>query len=124
MIDTVFIRADSTIITFSLTDGRPLKRQFNVLNKDNEIVHYTIHYYDNKRQVRYIENWDTLKDDYFDAKLSSAERIKYDSSGRQTLRIKYLQSVHRTIRTEYQYDLNGKLQTKTLIIKSDALWDE
>ena len=100
-IDTVFLRADSSIITFLLQDGKPLKQQFNTLDKDNGLVHYTIHYLDNKGQVRYIENWDALKDDYFDAKLSSAERIGYDSSGRQTLSVKYLKSLHRTIRTEY-----------------------
>jgi len=123
-IDTVFIRVDSSIITFSLKDGKPLKRQFNILGKDNDLLQYTIHYYDNKGQVRYIENWNTLKDDYFDSKLSSAERLQYDSLGRQTLSIKYLQSVRRTIRTEYWYDLKGERQAKTVIIKGDALWDE
>ena len=123
-IDTVIIRADSSIITSSLKDGKPLKRQFNVLGKDNDLLQYTIHYYDNKGQVRYIENWNTLKDDYFDAKLSSAERLQYDSLGRQILSVKYLQSVRRTIRTEYSYDLNGERQAKTVIIKSDALWVE
>jgi hypothetical protein len=123
-IDTVFIRADSSIITFSLKDGKPLKRQFSVLGKDNDLLKYTIHYYDNKGQVRYIENWNTLKDDNFDAKLESAERLQYDSLGRQTLNVKYLQSVRRTIRTEYSYDLKGERQAKTLIIKSDALWYE
>lgn len=123
-IDTVFIRADSSIINFSLKDGRPLKRQFNILGKDNNLVQYTIHYYDNKGQKRYIENWDAMKEDYFDAKLSSAERIEYDSSGRQTLSLKYLQSVHRTIRTEYNYDLKGERQVKSVAIKGDAVWDE
>jgi len=123
-IDTVFIRTDSSIITFSFKDGRPLKRQFNILDKDNDLVQYTIHYYDNKERVRYIEIWNTLRDDYFDAKLSSAERIEYDSSGKQTLSVKYLQSVRRTTRTEYWYDQKGERQAKTVIIKSDALWDE
>ena len=123
-IDTVFIRADSSIITFSLKDGMPLKRQFNILGKDNDLVQYTIHYYDNKGQIRYIENWNALKEDYFDAKLSSAERIEYDSSGRQTLSLKYFQSVRRTIRTEFRYDLKGERQVKSVAIKGDAVWDE
>ena len=123
-IDTVFIRADSSIITFSLKDGKPLKRQFNILGKDSDLLQYTIHYYDNKGLVRYAENGNTLKGDHFDAKLLSAERLQYDSLGRQTLSVKYLQSVRRTIRTDYWYDLKGERQTKTEIIKSDALWDE
>ena len=123
-IDTVFVRTDSSIITFSLKDGKPLKRQFNIFGKDNDLVHYAVHYYDNNGKVKYIENWDTLKDDYFEAKLSSAERIQYDSAARQTLSIKYLQSVRLTIRTKYWYDLKGVRQTNIIIIKSDALWDE
>lgn len=123
-IDTVFIRADSSIITFWLKDGKPLKRQFNILSKDNSLVQYAIYYYDNKGQIRYIESWDALKDDYFDAKLSSAERIEYDSSGRQTLSLKYLQSVHRTIRTEYRYAPNGERIAKSIAVKGDATWNE
>lgn len=123
-IDTVFIRPDSSIITYSLKDGKPLKRQFNIIDKNNDLVRYTIYYYDSKQQVKYIEDWQTLKDDYFDGKLSSSERLDYDSLGRQTLSVKYLQSVRRTIRTAFRYDPNGKKQTKTDIIKSYALWDE
>ncbi|RZJ99902.1 MAG: hypothetical protein EOO46_21610 [Flavobacterium sp.] len=123
-IDTVFIRSDSSIITFSLKDGKPLKRQFNILSKDKELVQYTFHFYDSKGQVRYVENWDVLKNDYFDAKLTSAERIQYDSLGRPTLSIKYLQSVRRTIRIKYWYDKNGKRQVMPVAIKGDALWDE
>jgi len=123
-IDTVFIRPDSSIITFSLHNGKPLKKQFNILNEENGLAHYRIHYYDDKGQVRYIEDWDVLKDNHFDAKLSSAERIWYDSSGRQTLSVKYLQSAHRTIRTEYWYEQNRQRHSKTVIIKSDALWEE
>ena len=123
-IDTVFIRADSSIITFSLRDGKPLKRQFNILDKDKDLIRYAVHYYNNKEQVKYIENWRSMHDDRFDGRLESAERIEYDNSGRQTLRVKYLQSVRRTIRTNYLYDLNGEKQTTTEVIKSDALWDE
>lgn len=123
-IDTVFIRSDSSIITLSLKDGKPLKRQFNVLDKDNDIVQYTIHYYDSKQQVKYIEDWHTLQDEHFDAMLLSSERIEYDSVGRQILSVKYLQSARRTIRTAFWYDQNGIKQTKTDIIKSYALWDE
>ena len=123
-IDTVFIRADSSILTFWLKDEKPLKRQFNILGKGNDLVKYTIHYYDNKGQIRYIENWYALKNDYFDAKLSSAERIEYDSSGRQTLSVKYLESVHRTIRTAYWYDLNGERKAKSIALKGDSMWDE
>lgn len=123
-IDTVFIGSDSSIITFSLKDGKPLKRQFNVLDKDHDIVQYTIHNYDNKLQVKYIEKWYTLKDEHFGAMLLSSERIEYDSLGRQILSVKYLQSVRRTIRTVFWYDQNGIKQTKTDIIKSYALWDE
>ena len=122
--DTVFIRSDSSIITFSFNDGKILKRQFNILDKHNNIVQYTIHFYDSKQQVRYIENWQTLKDDYFDGMLSSSERLECDSLGRQTLSVKYLQSVRRTIRKTFYYDQSGATQTKTDIIKSYALWDE
>jgi len=123
-VDTVFIRSDSSIITYSLKDGNPLKRQFNVLDNGNGIVQYTIHYYDSKKQVKYIEDWQTINEENFDAKLSSSERFEYDSLGRQTLRVKYLQSVRRTIRKTFSYDQNGTRQTKTDIIKSYALWDE
>lgn len=123
-IDTVFIRPDSSVITFLLKDEIPLKRQFNILGRDKAIVQYTIHYYDKKGLARYIEHWDALIDNYFDAKLSSAERNQYDSLGRQTLNVKYLQSARRTIRNEYLYDQNGERQIKTTIIKGDALWDE
>jgi hypothetical protein len=123
-IDTASIRSDSSIITFSLKDGNPLKRQFNTLDKSNNIVQYTIHYFNSKQQVKYIEDWQTLKDHDFDAKLSSSERIEYDSLGRQTLSVKYLQSVRRTIRTAFSYEQNGAKQTKTDIINSYALWDE
>ena len=123
-VDTSFIRSDSSVITFSLKDGNILKRQFSILDKNNDIVKYTVHYYDNKQQVRYIEDWQILKNDYFDGKLASAERLVYDSLGRQTLSVKYLQSARRTIRTTTWYDQDGQKQTKTEIIKSDGLWDE
>ena len=123
-VDTVFIRSDSSIITFSFKDGKILKRQFNILDKHNDIVQYTVHYYDSKQQVRYIEDWQTLKDYYFDGKLSSSERLEYDSLGRPTLSVKYLQSVRRTIRKTFYYDQSGTIQTKTDIIKNYALWDE
>lgn len=123
-VDTVFIRSDSSIITFTLKDGKLLKRQYNILDKQNDIIQYTIHYYDNKQQVTYIEDWQTLKDDFFEGKLSSSERLEYDSLGRPTLSIKYLQAVRRTIRKTFFYNQSGTIQTKTEIIKSYALWDE
>ncbi len=123
-VDTVLIRPDSSIITFYSKDGNILKRQFNVLDKDNDIVQYTIYYYNNKQQVSYIEDWQTLKDEYFDGRLSSAERLEYDSLGRQILSVKYLDSVRRTIRKTFHYDKSGAIETKTDIIKSYALWDE
>lgn len=123
-VDTIFIRSDSSIITFTLKDGNLLKRQFNILDKDNDIVQYTIYYYNNKKQVSYIEDWQTLKDECFDGRLSSAERLEYDSLGRQILSVKYLDSVRRTIRKTFHYDKSGAIETKTSIIKSYALWDE
>jgi hypothetical protein len=81
-IDTMFIRPDSSIITYSLKEGKPLKKQFNIHDKKGDIARYSNHYYNNKQQLKYIENWVNLKDDDFDAKLSSAERIEYDSLGR------------------------------------------
>lgn len=123
-IDTVVIRSDSSIINFTLKDGKLLKRQFNILDIHNDIVQYTIHFYDSKQRVKYIEDWQTLKDNFFDGKLSSSERLEYDSLGRPTLSIKYLQSVRRTIRKTFSYDRNGTIQTKTDIIKGYALWDE
>ena len=123
-VDTLLIRSDSSVITFSLKDGSILKRQFNVLDTSNDIIQYTVHYYDNKQRVRYIEDWQTLKDEYFDGKLISAERLEYDSLDRQKLSVKYLQSVRRTIRNITFYDRHGDKQNKTEIIKGDALWDE
>ena len=123
-IDTVFIRLDSSIITFSLKDGSPLKRQFNIFDKNYDLVRYTIHYYNSKRQIKYIEDWQSMKDDDFDGRLSSSERIEYDSLGRPSLSLKYLQSARRTIRKAFFYDQNGMIQTKTDVIKSYALWDE
>jgi hypothetical protein len=123
-IDTLFICADSSIVTFLLQDGMPLKRQFNILDKDSSIVQYSIHYYNNKQHVRYIENWEALKDDNFDAKLSSAERIEYDSTGRQTLSVTYLQSTRRTVRRTFWYDQNGAKQSRVDVIKNYALWNE
>jgi len=123
-IDTLYTRADSSIFTFFLQDGKPLKRQFNVLDKDNTIVQYSIHYYNNKGHLKYIENWQNLKDDNFGAKLSSAERIEYDILGRQTLSVTYFQSARRTIRKTFWYDNSGAKQSKVGIIKSYALWDE
>ena len=123
-IDTVFIRADSSIITFSLKDGKILKRQFNLLGKDNNVILYSNYYYNNLQQVKYIQNWATMTDEFFTSRLLSAERLEYDSLGRQVLSITYLQSVHRTIRRNFWYDQNGTKQSKVEIIKSYALWNE
>lgn len=123
-IDTVFIRLDSSIITFTLKDESPLKRQFNIFDKNKNLVRYTIYYYNNKQQIKFIEDWQAIKDDYFDVRLTSSERIEYDSLGRPSLSLKYLQSARRTIRKAFFYDQNGMMQTKSDIIKSYAMWDE
>lgn len=123
-IDTVFIRPDSSVISYLRNDEMPLKRQFNILDRNKNIVQYTIHYYEKNGLVRYIEHWDVLRDGYFDGKLSSAERNHYDSLGREILNVKYLQSARRTIRNEYWYDQNGERRNKATIIEGDALWDE
>lgn len=123
-IDTVFLRSDSAIITYFLSNGGIFKKQFSLYDEENHITQYSIHYYDNKQNIRYIEKWDALKDEIFDARLSSAERIEYDRSGRQILSVTYLQSIRRTIRKTFRYDNNGVKNFTVDIIKSYALWDE
>ena len=128
-IDTVFIRPDSVDIIHyvkSYIDESLIVLMIKSVSNfsKGKVTDYIEHFYDYKKQLRYVEFWNAINDEKFVARLYKKERLEYDNSSRLKLHVTYLSSERRTITKTIWYDSLGNANSRTETKKGYSMWDE
>ncbi|RYZ29595.1 MAG: hypothetical protein EOO10_05810 [Chitinophagaceae bacterium] len=122
--DTNFVRPDSAIACYYLSDGKLLMQESIEFDSQKSRTAYIERYYDNKRQVVYAEHWFVMNAALFDGKLEKKERWEYDKLGRTILHVTYYSGMTGwTERRYYSYDVDGNSTVTLKKFKSWVFWD-
>jgi hypothetical protein len=123
-VDTIFVRPDSAIASYYLSDGKLLMQESIEFDSQKSRTAYIERYYNDNQHVVYAEHWFVMNAGLFDGKLEKKERWEYDKLGRPILQVTYYSGmIGWTERRYYSYDDYGNANITLKKFKSWVFWD-
>lgn len=123
-VDTTFVRPDSALAFYYLTDGKLLMQESIEFDSQKKRIGHIDRYYDDNQRIVYVEHWYDMYGSFFDGRLEKKERMQYDKFGRLILHVTYFSGMTGwTEKQYYNYGANGIPVVTLAKFKGWTFWD-